>query len=157
MKTLASELSPGQEKNNTLKWFFFSEIFQHNHIYQGLQKSAGPTLQCTVLFQSRGQGHKKMQNYETNLSPAFNNIQDLVPWIREQQYLEMLVGHFSIDPDINGYFVKLSKQHLYVWLFSKPVNKIIFYVDLLGCQDLRVELIFQALVSNDEKIKIYLS
>ena len=51
---------------------------------------------------TQGQGPKKMENYGTNLSPAFIKNWDLVPWIGEQQNLEILVRHFSIDPNTYG-------------------------------------------------------
>ena len=43
-----------------------------------------------------------MENYGTNLHPTFNKNQDLVPWIGEQQYFEMLVQHFSNNSDTYG-------------------------------------------------------
>ena len=86
-------------------------------------------------------GHdlQKMESYGANLSPTFNKNQDLVPWIGEQQYFEMLVRHFSIDFDIYNYVGKLPKQHFNVWLFSNPGEKILILVEILWSQDVRVE------------------
>ena len=65
-----------------------------------------------------------MENYGKNLSPTFNKNQDLVAWIGEQQYNEMLVRHLSNNSDICGYVGKLPEQHFDVWLFSNPGDKI---------------------------------
>ena len=35
------------------------------------------------VLKSRGQGPKKTENYDTNLSLTFNKNFDLVPWIGE--------------------------------------------------------------------------
>ena len=43
-----------------------------------------------------------MENYGTNLSPIFNKNQDLVPWIKEGQYIKMLFCNFSNNADIVG-------------------------------------------------------
>ena len=40
--------------------------------------------------------------------------------IEDERYTEMLVQHFSINPDIYGNVGKLLKQHLNLWLFSNP-------------------------------------
>ena len=53
--------------------------------------------------------------------------------------LEMLIWHFSMDPDIYNYAGKLPKQHFNVWLFSNPGEKILILVEILWSQDLRVE------------------
>ena len=74
----------------------------------------GQTLKGFVILQSRGQGPKKMENYGTNLSLTFNKNQVLAPWIGKQLYIEIMVGHFSNNPDIHGYFKKLL-QHFSVW------------------------------------------
>ena len=44
----------------TIRWNDVSVIFQHNHVYQGCWKNAGPTFQCIIVLQSRGQGPEKM-------------------------------------------------------------------------------------------------
>ena len=67
----------------------------------------------------------------TNLSPTFNKNQDLVPWIGEQPYVEMLVLHFSNNPDIYGHVGKLPEQHFNVWLFSNPGDNILIHGDIL--------------------------
>ena len=94
-------------------------------------KNAGATFQCTVLFQFRGQGLKKMENYGTNLPPTFNKNQDLVPWLKEQQSFEILVKHFSIDPDIYGYVGKFPKQRFKENLFFHPGEKFLILVEIL--------------------------
>jgi hypothetical protein len=45
--------------------------------------------------------------------------------------LEMLIWHFSMDPDIYNYAGKLPKQHFNVWLFSNPGEKILILVEIL--------------------------
>ena len=40
----------------TIHWNVVPPIFQHDHICQGCWKNAGPTFQCMVVLQSRGQG-----------------------------------------------------------------------------------------------------
>ena len=99
-------------------------------MYQGLWKNAGPTFQCIVFLQSRGQGPKKMENYGANLSPTFIKNYDVVTWIGEQQYLEMLVRHFSIDSDIYVYVGKFTKQHFNVWLCPNPGDKFLILVEI---------------------------
>ena len=66
-----------------------------------------------------------MEHYGTNLSPNFNKNQDLVPWIGDKRYIKMLVGHFSNNLEIGGYIGKLLEEHLNVWLFSNPGDKIL--------------------------------
>ena len=51
---LFKTFSPGFENNQ--HWNVVLATTQHNQIYQGLRKNAGPTFQCIVLLQSRGQG-----------------------------------------------------------------------------------------------------
>ena len=66
-------------------------IFQLNDLCQGCWKIVAPTFQSIVVLQSRGKGPKKKKNYGTNMFPTFNKNQDLLPWIGEQRYIEMLV------------------------------------------------------------------
>ena len=66
-----------------------------------------------------------MENYGTNLSPTFNKNYYLVPWIGEQQYIEMLVWHFSIHPEYVAMYGQLPEQHFNVWLFSNPEDNIL--------------------------------
>ena len=49
--------------------------------------------------------------------------------IGEELYIEMLVRHFSIDPDIYGYVGKLLEQHFNVWLFLNPGDKYLILVE----------------------------
>ena len=69
----------------------FLAIFRHNKIYQGLWEKAGPILQCIVVLQSRGQGHKK----GTDLSNSFQVVQ-----------------HFPINPDTYANVGKLLNNTL---------------------------------------------
>ena len=55
------------------------------------------------ILKSRGQGPKKMKNNRTNLSCTFNNNLDLVPWIGEEPYIQMLIWYFSNNLDIYDY------------------------------------------------------
>ena len=50
---------------------------------------------------------KREQNYGPNLSPTFNKHQDRVPWIGEQQYIEILFWYFSNNSNICVYVGKL--------------------------------------------------
>ena len=71
-----------------------------------------------------------MENYGTNMSPTFNNNQDLVPWFGEQQYIEMLVQHFPNNPDISGYVWKLPELNFNEWLFSNPGDKNLILIEI---------------------------
>ena len=122
-------LSPGFENNHTLKCC--SDNFPTLPYISGCMKNVGPTFQCIVLLQSRGQGPKNIENYGTNLSPTFNKNKDLVPWIGEQRYLKTLVHHFSIDRDMYGYVGKLTKQNFNVRLCPNPGNKFLILVKIL--------------------------
>ena len=84
------------------------------------------TFQCTNTLKSRGQGPKKMENYWTKLSRTFNTNLDLVPWIGEEPYTQMLIWYFSNNLDIYDYVGKLPEQHFSVWLFSNQGDKILF-------------------------------
>ena len=64
-------------------------------------------MQDQHIFQTRGEDPKKSENHGTNLAPAFNKNQDLVPWIGEEQCIEMSFWNFSNNLDICGYFGKL--------------------------------------------------
>ena len=108
-----------------------SEIFQHDHIYQGCWKNARLTFQRIIVRQFRGQCPKKQENYGTNLSPTFYKNQDLVPWIGEQPNIKMLVLHFPNNPDICGHVGKFPEPHFNVWLFSNPGDKILIDVEIL--------------------------
>ena len=77
----------------------------------------------------QGTRSKKMENYRTNMSPTFNQDQDLVPWIGGQLYIEMLNLYFSNIPDICGYVEKLSEQHFNVWMCSNPGDNIFIAVN----------------------------
>ena len=81
-----------------------------------------------VIIKSRGQGPKKMENYGTNLSLTFNKNLDLVPWIGEKPYIQMLIGYFSNNLYLYDFVGKLPEQHFSVWLFSNPRDKIIFFL-----------------------------
>ena len=48
---------------------------------------------------------------------------DIGPWIGEQQCIEMLVWHFSNNPDICRHVEKLPEQHFTVGLCSNPTDK----------------------------------
>ena len=124
----------------TIHWNSSPRLFQYNHIYQGCLKNATITFQCIVVLQSRGQGPEKMENYGTNISPSFNKNQDLVPWIGEQQYIEMLLLLFANNPDKCCYVGKLQEHNFSVWLFSNPRDKILILVEILWIQDLKVQL-----------------
>ena len=52
-------------------------------------------------------------------------------WIGEQPYIEMLVLNFSNNPDIYGHVGHKPEQHLIVWLFSNPGDKIIVHIEIL--------------------------
>ena len=71
-----------------------------------------------------------MENYGTKLSPTFNKNEDLVNWIGEQQYIEMLVWHFSNNHDICGHVGKLTEEHLNLCLFSNTGDKIQIMVEI---------------------------
>ena len=58
-----------------------------------------------VVLKSRGQGQKKMEKEETNMSPSFNKNQDLVPWIGGKQCIKILVQHFPINISKYGCFL----------------------------------------------------
>ena len=94
----------------------FPTTFQHHHIHQGCWKNPRTAFQCIIVVQSRGQCPKNMENHGTNLSPTFNDNQDLVPWIGEQQYIKMLVRNFPKDPDICGYVRKFARE-IFEWMF----------------------------------------
>ena len=49
---------------------------------------------------------------------------DIVPWIGEQQCIEILVRHFSNNPDICGHVKELPEQNFNVWLCSNSEDKI---------------------------------
>ena len=66
-----------------------------------------------------------------NLSPTFNQYQDLVRWIGEQQYFEMLIRHFSNNPNVCGYVGKLPEQDLNV-LLSSNIEHIFFRLSRAG-------------------------
>ena len=75
---------------------------------------------------SRGQGLKKMEIYGTNMPCTFNKNLDLVPWIGELPYTQMLILYF---PTILTYMIMLEKpeQHFSEWLFSNPGDRILFF------------------------------
>ena len=62
-----------------------------------------------VILKSRGQGPKKIDNYGTNLSRTFNKNLDLVPWIGEYSYTQMLILYFSYNLDIYDSFEKFAR------------------------------------------------
>ena len=75
---------------------------------------SNPVDKVLILVKSRGQ----------ICSIVFLLFLDIVPWIGEQQCIEMLVLHFSSKPDMRGHVGKLPEQHLNVWLCSNPGDKI---------------------------------
>ena len=81
-----------------------------------------------VILKSRGQDPKKMENYGTNLSRTFDKNLDLIPWIGELPYVQMLIWYFSNNLDIYGYVGKLPEQHFSVWLFFNPGDKTLFWL-----------------------------
>ena len=70
------------------------------------------------------------ENFGTNMFPIFNKNQDLVPWIGEEQSIEMLFWHFPNNPDICVYVRKFLLQHFSVRLFSNPGDKILILVKI---------------------------
>ena len=76
--------------------------------------------------QIQGTRSKKMKNYGTNLSRTFNNNLDLIPWIGEQPYTQMLIWYFSNNLDIYDYVGKLPEHNFSVWLFYNPGDKILY-------------------------------
>ena len=65
------------------------------------------------------------------MSCSFPSFLYFVPWIGEQCKIEMLVLHFSNNPDIHGFNGKISEQYFDVWLSSNPGDKIIILVEIL--------------------------
>ena len=104
----------------------FWQFLQHNHICQDFWKNIRSTFECMVVFKSRGQGPKKIENYGTNMSRTLNKNLDLVPWIGEKSYTQMLIWYFSNNLDIYEYVGKLPEQHFSLWLFSNQGDKLIF-------------------------------
>ena len=45
-------------------------------------------------------GKRPNQHFNVLMFSAFNKNQDFVPWMGEQQYIQMLVWHFCINPEI---------------------------------------------------------
>ena len=108
----------------TIYWNVVLIIFQHKHWCQDSWKNARSTFKCIIILQSRGQDPKKSDNYGTNLCPTINKNQDLVPWIGEEQCIELLSLHFSNIPYITVYVGKLLSQHFNVRMFFNPGDKI---------------------------------
>ena len=101
-------------------------IFQHNNICQDCWKNTMSTFECMVILQSRGQGPDSCWKYGTGLSRCSQSFLDLVPWICEYPYIQMLIWYFSNNLDIYYYVRKLPKQNFSVWLFSNPGDTILF-------------------------------
>ena len=75
-------------------WNVVQTISQHLHLCPESWKNARSTFECIIFLPSRGQDRKKSKNYGTNLPPTFNMNQDLVPWIGEEQFIEIMFWHF---------------------------------------------------------------
>ena len=73
-----------------------------------------------VILKFRGQVPK----VQDKSVPYFNKNMDLVPWIGEYPYTQMLIWNFSYNLDIYDYVGKLPDQLFSVWLFSNPGDKI---------------------------------
>ena len=113
----------------------FSKIIINVKIVEG--EKTRSALECMVILKYRGQGPKKMEKYGTNMSRAFNKNLDLFPW---------LDCRISIHSNVDLVFFqqfwhvgKLPEQHFSEWLLSNPGNKILFFVEILWSQELRVE------------------
>jgi hypothetical protein len=76
-----------------------------------------------------------MENYAANLSRTFNKNLDLVPWIGEKPYTQMLIWYFSNNLNIYDYVGKLPEQH---WSMVVLQSRAQHYF-LVESQDLRVE------------------
>ena len=100
-----------------MHWNVVLAIFQHNHICQDCWKNTRSTFECMIIFTSRGQGPKKIENYGTNLSCTFNKNLDLVPLIREKPYTQMLIWYF---PTILTHMIMLEncENNISVYGFS---------------------------------------
>ena len=110
----------------TIRWNVVLAIFQHNHICQDCWKNTRATFECMVIRQSRGQGSESCWRYRTDWSLSFPSFLDLVPWIWERPYIQMLIWYFSNNLDIYDYVAKLPEQHFSVWLVSNPGDTIFF-------------------------------
>ena len=77
--------------------------------------------------------------YGTYLSPRFDTLNDLLPWIGEQQYIQMDFWQFSRNADICVIAGKLSEIHLDAWLLSNPQEKVLVVVGISCSPDLRVQ------------------
>ena len=56
---------------------------------------------------------------------SFPTFYDIVPWIAEYLYIEMLVQQFSTTPETCGYVGKLSEQHLKELFFSNAEDRVL--------------------------------
>ena len=104
----------------TIHWNIVLTIFPHNHICQDCWKNTRSTFVCMVILQSRGQGPDSCWKYGTDLSRSSPSFLDLVPWLWEWPYIQMLVWYFSNNLDVYDYVGKLPKQHFSVWFFTDP-------------------------------------
>ena len=107
-------------------------IYEHNHIYQGCCKNAEPTFQCIIVLQSRVQNPKNLENY----GPLFSTkIKTLSLGLENNDIWECLFDNFPITLS----YVKSCQQNFNMFLFSNTMESIKILVQILWCQDLRVQ------------------
>ena len=64
-------------------------MFQEYYIGQHFLKIFRNPFAYKVVLQSMGKGPFSSYRYGTDLSPRFDTVKDLLPWIGEQQYLHI--------------------------------------------------------------------
>ena len=76
------------------------------------------------------QGTDSCWKYGTDLSCSSPSVFDIVPWIWQYPYIQMLIWYFSNNLDIYDYVGKLPEQHISVCLFYNPGDKIFIWLKL---------------------------
>ena len=105
---------------------FLTGITQMSTFLKNFQKS--------ICIHGSSQIHQEM-------SSRFDTIKDLLPWIGEQQYIQMDFLQLSRNADICVIPGKLSEIHLHAWWFSNPQGKVLIIVGISCSPDLRVQRI----------------
>ena len=79
--------------------------------------------------------------YGRDLSPRFDALKEILPWISKHQYIHMAFQQFSRNVDLFVVSGKLSEIHYHDRLFPNPQGEVLITVKMSCNPDQRVQLI----------------